>query len=129
MSSVGYQSTTCTISLLTFPAGTFPGQRMMQGVRFDPSRDVNRPPRHGPEDPFHVPPTGSGSIVWVWYSGSGPLSDAQTTIVSSASPSSSSLSSTTPVKSSISVRMSAKFPRFVLPAYSGSGIDGLCTCA
>ena len=66
LSSVGYQSTTCTISLLTFPAGTFPGQRMMQGVRFDPSREVNRPPRHGPEDPFHVPPTGSGSIVWVW---------------------------------------------------------------
>ena len=52
-SSVVYQSTACTSSLLTFPAGTFPGHRTMQGVRFEPSSVVNRPPRHGPENPCH----------------------------------------------------------------------------
>ena len=62
LSSVRYQSTACTSSLLTFPAGTFPGQRTMQGVRFDPSSVVNKLPRHGPANPFHTPPTGPGSI-------------------------------------------------------------------
>ena len=30
-------STRCTSSLLTFPAGTFPGQWMMHGARFAPA--------------------------------------------------------------------------------------------
>ena len=46
-------STSCTSSLLTLPAGTLPGQRMMHGVRFEPSSEVNSEPRHGPENPFH----------------------------------------------------------------------------
>ncbi len=50
------------------------------------------------------------------------VGDPHTTMVSSAMPSSSSLSRITPVKSSIWVSRSAQFPRLVLPAYSGSGI-------
>ena len=40
-SSVVNQSTSCTSSLLTLPAGTLPGHRMMHGVRLDPSSEVN----------------------------------------------------------------------------------------
>ena len=60
-SRVVNQSTSCTSSLLTLPAGTLPGQRTMHGVRLEPSSEVNRPPRQGPELPFHWPPNGSGS--------------------------------------------------------------------
>ena len=58
---VGNRLTSCTISLLTLPAGTLPGQRTMHGVRFELSSEVNSEPRHGPENPFHNPPNGSGS--------------------------------------------------------------------
>ncbi|MGO9751081.1 MAG: hypothetical protein ACLP22_06125 [Solirubrobacteraceae bacterium] len=34
-------STRCTSSLLTFPAGTFPGQRIRHGARFEPSSEVD----------------------------------------------------------------------------------------
>ncbi len=37
-----------TISLLTRPAGTLPGQRMMNGARSEPSIAVKYVPRHGP---------------------------------------------------------------------------------
>ena len=51
--SVVKKSTWWTSSLLTLPAGTLPGQRTMHGVRFEPSSEVNSPPRHGPEKPCH----------------------------------------------------------------------------
>ena len=51
--SVVKKSTSCTISLLTLPAGTFPGQRTRHGVRLEPSSEVNSPPRQGPENPCH----------------------------------------------------------------------------
>jgi hypothetical protein len=41
----------CTISLLTRPAGTLPGQRMMKGARIPPSIAVKYVPRHGPLAP------------------------------------------------------------------------------
>ena len=40
-----------TISLLTRPAGTLPGQRMMNGARSEPSIAVKYVPRHGPLSP------------------------------------------------------------------------------
>src|SRR5271157_5972626 len=86
ITSVVNQSTECTSSLLTLPAGTLPGQRMMHGARFDPSSEVKYPPRHGPEDPSHWPPAGSGSMAGNRKLGSPPLSEAHTTIVSPARP-------------------------------------------
>jgi hypothetical protein len=100
---------------------------MMHGVRFEPSSEVNSEPRHGPANPFHWPPRGSGSLAGARYVESGPLSDAHTTIVSPATPSASNSSRIRPVKSSIWVRMSAQLPRLVLPTYSGSGMGGMCT--
>jgi hypothetical protein len=70
----------------------------------------------------------SGSLGGMRWVESAPLSDAHTTIVSSASPSSSRASRILRVKSSIWVRMSAQLPCLVLLAYSGSGIGGMCTC-
>ena len=66
----------CTISLLTLPAGTRPGQRMMKGARSEASMAVKYVPRHGPLSP---------SQGWV---ASGPLSLAKMTRVLSAIPAS-----------------------------------------
>ena len=39
-SSVVNMSVTCTISLLSTPAGTWPGQRIRNGVRMPPSAEL-----------------------------------------------------------------------------------------
>src|SRR5258708_32883527 len=47
--SVGSQSTAASISFVTTPAGTLPGQRIMPGTRILPSDGVVREsPRQGP---------------------------------------------------------------------------------
>src|SRR5580704_11833674 len=45
--SVGNQSSPGVILFSTFPAGTWPGQRIMQGTRKPPSRAVPLPPANG----------------------------------------------------------------------------------
>src|SRR5258708_39197064 len=52
--SVGSQSTAASISFVTTPAGTLPGQRIMAGTRLlPPHRVVKKTPRPGP---FILPP-------------------------------------------------------------------------
>src|SRR5580658_7895666 len=50
--NVLYQSCAESISAVTTPAGTLPGQRTMAGTRIEPSHGgVKNPPRNGPLDP------------------------------------------------------------------------------
>ena len=49
-----------------WPVGTLPGQRTRHGVRLEPSRVVNKLPRHIPAKPSHFPPSSSGSACGMW---------------------------------------------------------------
>jgi hypothetical protein len=68
------------MSLITRPGSITPGQRMTQGMRQPPSQLVTFSPRNGV-----APPSGQLNT-------SAPLSVVKTTMVLSATPSSSSLS-------------------------------------
>ena len=108
-------SVTCTISLLTRPGATCPGQRIRHGVRSEPSMPVKYEPSQKPE----VPRQGNVS--------SGPLSPAKTTMVLSAMFSSSSRSSSVPKSASISSRQSAQSPAPLVPLNSSRGTVGKCS--
>ena len=85
---VGNQSSPEMIPFSTFPAGTRPGQRIMQGTRKPPSSAVPLPPANGVWPP-------SGQVKF-----SAPLSVVNTTIVLSSKPSSLSFFMTAPTISS-----------------------------
>ena len=90
-----------------------PADEARRAVRALERGEVAAPPRPGEALPLTAGRVGVDRRHPVGRSA--PLSEAQTTIVSSASPSSSSVSRILPVKASIWVSRSAKLPRLVLP--------------
>jgi hypothetical protein len=63
---VGSQSTAASISFVTTPAGTWPGQRIMAGTRILPSNGVFRKlPRHGAFDRGPACKTAPPLALWL----------------------------------------------------------------
>ena len=103
----------------TCPAGMCPGQRAMKGTRCPPSQ----PSRFIPRSPPAASCPWSSRIQRV-CTVSGPLSELNITRVRSSISSSSSASSSWPVRSSSSRTKSPRGPAPDDPAYSGEGRTG-----